>query len=50
VIAPSVPPATRSAVPFSHYSLLRTTEAMLDLTPLLGGAAGAPSMAGAFHL
>jgi hypothetical protein len=50
VIAPSVSPATRSAIPFSHYSLLRTTEEMLDLTPLLGGAAGAPSMAGAFHL
>ena len=50
VIAPSVPVGTRSAAPFNHYSLLRTTEEMLGLSPLLGQAAGAPSMRPAFHL
>ena len=50
VIAPSVPPGTRSAVPFTHYSLLRTTEDLLGLQPLLGAAATANSMAAAFNL
>jgi hypothetical protein len=50
VIAPSVPPGTRSATAFNHYSLLRTTEEMLGLAPLLGRAASAPSMREAFHL
>lgn len=50
VIAPSVRPGTRSAAAFNHYSLLRTTEDLLGLTPLLAGAATAPSMATAFHL
>jgi hypothetical protein len=49
VIAPSVRRASRSAVPFTHYSLLRTTEQLLHL-PLLGGARTARSMVGAFHL
>lgn len=50
VIAPSVAPGTRSSAPFDHYALLRTTEDMLGLGPLLGRAATAPSMRAAFHL
>lgn len=38
-----------SARPFTHCSTLRTTEEILRL-PLLGCAASAPSMRGAFHL
>jgi len=49
VVAPSVPPGTRSSAPFTHYSLLRTQEDLLGL-PELGAAAEAASMAGAFHL
>ena len=50
VIAPSVRPGTRSAVTLDHYSLLRSTEEMLGLTPLLGRATGAPDMRSPFHL
>lgn len=50
VIAPSVRPGTRSAVPFNHYSLLRTTEHLLGLAPLLGRASTATDMSSAFHL
>lgn len=39
----------RDATPYSHYSLLRTTEELLGL-PLLGNAASANSMAGGFGL
>jgi hypothetical protein len=49
VIAPSVPQGSRSQLPFSHYSLLRTTEEMLGLGRL-GAAAGASSMRSAFGL
>jgi hypothetical protein len=45
-------PRTRGvedATPFTHYSLLRTTEELLGL-PLLGAAATAPSMRSAFNL
>jgi hypothetical protein len=49
VIAPSVPRGARVAVPFTHYSLLRTSEALLGL-PWLGAAAHANSMVGPFHL
>jgi phosphatidylinositol-3-phosphatase len=49
VVAPSVPPATRSGVRFDHYGLLRTTEELLGLPPL-GAAAGAPSLRADFHL
>jgi phospholipase C len=49
VISPSTKPGTRSAAPFNHYSLLRTAEQLLGL-PLLGLAAGYPSMAPAFGL
>lgn len=43
VVAPSVAPGTRSATPYTHYSLLRTTEELLGL-PLLGAAVTATSM------
>ncbi|MHB1930712.1 MAG: alkaline phosphatase family protein [Acidimicrobiales bacterium] len=50
VIAPSVRPGARVHEALSHYSLLRTTEEMLGLHPLLGAAARAPSMGRAFGL
>jgi hypothetical protein len=50
VISPSTPMHTRSSASFDHYSMLRTTEEMLGLSTLLGGAATAPSMRGVFHL
>ena len=50
VVAPSVAPGTRSSQQFDHYSLLRTTEDMLGLHPLLGRAATASDMSAAFHL
>lgn len=49
VVAPSVPRGLRVATPFTHYSLLRTTETLLHL-PYLGGARSASSMQGSFHL
>ena len=49
VIAPSVPRGTRVGQPFTHYSLLRTTEALLGLPPL-GEARHAASMIGPFDL
>jgi phosphatidylinositol-3-phosphatase len=49
VVAPSVAPGTVSGEGFTHYSLLRTQEELLGL-PLLGQAASAGSMRGAFHL
>jgi hypothetical protein len=50
VMAPSVTPGTASATTFDHYSMLRTTEELLGLSPLLGNAASATSMRGAFGL
>jgi phosphatidylinositol-3-phosphatase len=50
VVAPSVRPGTHSATAFTHYSLLRTTEELLGLKPLLGHAASAASMRSAFNL
>jgi hypothetical protein len=49
VVAPSVRPGTRSGRTFTLYSVLRTTEEVLDL-PLLGGARSAASMRPAFRL
>jgi hypothetical protein len=49
VIAPTVPAGTRSSTPFTHYSLLRTTEEILGLGRL-GAAATSTSMRSAFHL
>ena len=49
VAAPSVPSGTTSAISFNHYSLLKTTEALLGLAPL-GNASKATSMVAVFHL
>ncbi len=49
VIAPSVHKGLRVATSFTHYSLLRTTEALLHL-PFLAGARSANSMVTPFHL
>jgi len=49
VIAPKVTPGTKANDAFTHYSLLRTTEDMLDLPPL-GEAAKAASMRDAFSI
>jgi len=43
-------PGTVSSKPFNHYSLLRTTEALLGIHAKLGAAATARDMRGAFHL
>jgi phosphatidylinositol-3-phosphatase len=49
VIAPSTPKGERVANPFTHYSLLRTTETLLHVRPL-GQASTAQSMIAPFHL
>ncbi|NMI02277.1 alkaline phosphatase family protein [Pseudonocardia acidicola] len=49
-VGPSVRPATRAAQPFDHYSLLRTTQELLGVGPLLQNAAAAASMRAAFNL
>jgi len=49
VIAPSTPRGERVAVPFTHYSLLKTTESLLHVG-LLGRATTARSMIAPFHL
>jgi len=49
VVAPSVPRGARVATPFTHYSLLRTTQALLHLS-FLGGARSASSMLKGFRL
>ena len=49
VASPSTPAGTESGTLFNHYSLLRTTEALLGLRAL-GQAAGANSMVSAFDL
>ncbi len=48
VAAPSVVPGTTSAAKYDHYSMLRTTEEMLNLG-FLGNAANAVSMRRAFN-
>ena len=50
VVSPFTPQATRSTERFSHYSLLRTTEELLGVGPLLAGAKQAASMRDAFGL
>jgi hypothetical protein len=50
MVSPSTRPGTVADGPFNHYSLLRTTEEMLGISPLLGAAADAPSMRSAFHM
>ncbi|HVV77310.1 MAG TPA: alkaline phosphatase family protein [Mycobacteriales bacterium] len=49
VVGPTVSPGTRSHRHFTHYSLLRTTEDLLELSHL-GNAATAASMRAAFNL
>jgi phospholipase C len=50
VLGPAVPAGTVIAAPFTHYSMLRTTEELLGVTPMLGHANTAASMRAAFHL
>ena len=49
VIAPSTPRRERVGIRFSHYSLLKTTEILLNVAPL-GQAKAARSMIAPFHL
>jgi phospholipase C len=49
-ISPYTGPGTRSAIAFTHYSLLRTTEQLLGITTFLGNEASAASMRPAFGL
>jgi hypothetical protein len=48
VVSPYTTAGTVSATPFTHYSLLRTTEELLGISERLGGAASAASMRSAF--
>ncbi|HZP43283.1 MAG TPA: alkaline phosphatase family protein [Candidatus Binatia bacterium] len=50
VVSPSTRPGTRAGQLYSHYSLLRTTEEMLGVGPLLGRARAAKSMRKPFNL
>jgi phospholipase C len=50
VVSPSTVPGTRAGDLFTHFSLLRTTEELLGLSPYLGDAASAMSMSHAFNL
>lgn len=50
VIAPSVPPGTRVTTRLDHYAMLRATQEMLGVQPLLGAAAGAADMRTPFNL
>ncbi len=50
VIAPSVPAGARVGIAYTHYSLVRTVEQLLQLSPLLGNAASATSMVAGFNL
>ena len=50
VLAPTVAPGTRPSAAYNHYSLLRTTEELLGLSRLLGGAASAASMRAGFNI
>ena len=50
VMAPSVARGTTSGTAFNHYSMLHTTEELLNLGSFLGNAATATSMRSAFNL
>lgn len=50
VLGPAVKPGARVGTRFTHYSMLRTTEAMLGLRNFLGNAATANSMRKPFRL
>jgi len=45
-----VEPGTRVADRLDHYAMLRATQEMLGVTPLLGNAATAADMRTPFHL
>jgi hypothetical protein len=49
VLAPSVVPGATVSTRFDHYSMLRATQEMLGLTPLLGNASTAADMRAAFN-
>ncbi|HUA46528.1 MAG TPA: alkaline phosphatase family protein [Solirubrobacteraceae bacterium] len=50
VIAPSVAPGTTVSDRLDHFSMLRATQEMLGVAPLLGGAATAAEMRAPFNL
>jgi hypothetical protein len=50
VLAAGVPAGAIAALPFDHYSLLRTTEELLGVDAFLGEAATATSMRATFGL
>ena len=50
VVAPAARPAVLSTSPWDHYSLLRTTEDLLNLGSHLGHANTATSMRSAFNI
>jgi hypothetical protein len=50
VIGPSVAPGTAVAARLDHYAMLRATQEMLGLTPLLGHAATAADLRTPFNL
>jgi phosphatidylinositol-3-phosphatase len=52
VVAPSVRPGTEAGGRLDHYALLKSTQQLLGLTPLLGhaGDPGTPSLLPAFNL
>jgi hypothetical protein len=50
VVSPSTTQGTKSGLPFTHYSLLRTTEELLGLPRRLGLASRAAGMRSAFNL
>jgi phospholipase C len=50
VLSAYTPAGARSAIAYSHLSLLRTTQSLLGAGPLLGGAAHAHGMRRAFGL
>ncbi len=50
VISPSIAPGTKVAQRLDHYSMLRATQEMLNLAPLLGNAAAAVDLRAAFNV
>ena len=50
VIAPSVAAGTKVQTRLDHYSMLRATQEMLGLVPLLGGAATAADVRAPFNV
>ncbi|HUA70409.1 MAG TPA: alkaline phosphatase family protein [Solirubrobacteraceae bacterium] len=50
VIAPSVAPGTQVSAKLDHYAMLRATQEMLNVAPLLGNAATAADMRAPFNL